>query len=125
MKTTVNQILRNALTRIALGQSGKALDLAIIASEALREHTKALETRFPVGLVFNRKRFPKAKTVTKYTIIDIYDTYDTAGNLVGREYLVTHDFLGCPVPEKMCDTTIARAVFDNPDLQHLITKLTS
>lgn len=69
-----------------------------------------MNPRFPIGLVFYRKRFTKAKEPTEYTILNIYTTRNEAGNVVRIEYLVSHDFLGQGITELMCDTTIARSL---------------
>lgn len=66
--------------------------------------------RFPIGLTFKKKRFPKAKELTEYSILNIYTTRNEAGNIVKIEYLVSHDFCGQRITELMCDTTIARAL---------------
>ena len=75
--------------------------------------------RFPIGLTFSRKRFPKAKGLTEYSILNIYTTRNEAGNVVKLEYLVSHDFLGSSVTELMCDTTIARSL-TNEQLQEYV-----
>ena len=70
-----------------------------------------LIARFPIGLTFSRKRFPKAKELTSYTITDIHTTFNNAGEIVDRQYVVAHAFMGQGViTEKMCDTTIARSL---------------
>ena len=68
------------------------------------------KARFPIGLVFEKKRFPKAKELESYQIINIYTTRNEAGNVVKIEYLVSHNFCDQRVTELMCDTTIARAL---------------
>ena len=67
--------------------------------------------RFPIGLVFEKRRFPKAKETTTYTIQDIYITRNNANDVIKIEYLVSHSFLGQgDITELMCDTTIARSL---------------
>jgi hypothetical protein len=72
--------------------------------------TNEMKPRFPIGLTFQRKRFPKAKELTEYQILNIYTTRNEAGNVVKIEYLVSHNFLGQRMTELMCDTTIARSL---------------
>ena len=69
-----------------------------------------MKPRFPIGLQYSKKRFPKAKELTTYTILNIYTTTNEAGNIVRIRYLVAHDFLGQRVTEELCDTSIARAL---------------
>ena len=69
-----------------------------------------MKARFPIGLVFQRKRFHKAKELTVYIIKDIYKTFNNAGECVKLEYLVTHEFFGQEIGEMMVDTTIARSL---------------
>jgi hypothetical protein len=76
--------------------------------------------RFPIGLTFKRKAFPKAKELREYTILNIYTTRNEAGNIVRIEYLVSHDFCGQRVTELMCDTTIARSL-TNEQLQEYVS----
>ena len=66
--------------------------------------------RFPIGLTFAKRRFPKAKELTEYSILNIYTTRNEAGNVVRLEYLVSHDFLGQRVTDLMNDTAIARSL---------------
>lgn len=72
--------------------------------------TDERKARFHIGLTFQRKRFPKAKELTEYTILNIYTTRNEAGNVVKITYLVSHDFLGQRMTEEMIDTTIARSL---------------
>lgn len=51
-----------------------------------------MRARFPIGLTFKRKRFPKAKELTEYRIDDIYKTFNNAGELVRIEYIISHEF---------------------------------
>lgn len=69
-----------------------------------------MRARFPIGLTFNRLRFPKAKELTEYRIDDIYTTRNHAGELVKIEYVVSHEFMGQRIRENMIDTTIARSL---------------
>lgn len=69
-----------------------------------------MKARFPIGLTFTKKRFPKAKELTEYTILNIHTTRNEAGNVVKIEYVVSHDFLGSRITEEMVDTTIARSL---------------
>lgn len=69
-----------------------------------------MRARFPIGLTFQRKRFPKAKELTEYKIDDIYTTTNHAGEIVRIDYQVSHLFMGQWVKESMCDTTIARSL---------------
>lgn len=66
--------------------------------------------RFPIGLTFSRKRFPKAKELTEYRIVDILKTFNNAGDCVALEYVIVHEFLGCNISENVVDTTIARSL---------------
>ena len=75
-----------------------------------------MKKRFPLGMKFYKKRFPKAKELTEYTILNIYTTRNENDNIVKIEYLVSHDFLGQRVTELACDTTIARTL-TNEQLQ--------
>lgn len=69
-----------------------------------------MKARFPIGLVFSRKRFPKAKELTEYCIDDIHTTYNNAGEVVRLEYVVSHDFMGQRIRENVVDPTIARSL---------------
>lgn len=69
-----------------------------------------MNARFPIGLTFSRKRFPKAKELTEYKIYDIYTTTSSRGEVVDIRYVVSHDFMNSQVIEFMCDTTIARSL---------------
>lgn len=69
-----------------------------------------MKPRFPIGLEFSRKRYPKAPTLTQYRIDDIYTTRNNAGEIVKIEYKVSHEFLGQRISEFMVDTTIARSL---------------
>ncbi len=51
--------------------------------------------RFPIGLTFSRKRFPKAKEITEYRIDDITLTTSVkTGEVVRIEYVISHEFMG-------------------------------
>ena len=78
-----------------------------------------LRPRFPIGLPFERKRFPKAKELTRYRIDDIYTTSNAGGGIVRIEYLVSHGFAGSKITEMMVDTTIARSL-SNEQLKEFI-----
>lgn len=69
-----------------------------------------MNARFPIGLSFMRKRYPKAQIFTAYRIDDIYTTRNNAGEIVKIEYVVSHEFLGQRITEQMIDTTIARSL---------------
>jgi hypothetical protein len=77
-----------------------------------------MNKRFPIGLTFLKKHFPKAKEMTKYSILNIYTTKNEAGNVVKIEYLIEHDFLGIRITELVCDTSIARCL-SNDQLKEL------
>lgn len=73
--------------------------------------------RFPIGLVFSRKRFPKAKEMTEYRIDDINLTSSVkTGEVVKIEYVISHEFMGQRIAESVVDTTIARCL-SNEQLQ--------
>jgi hypothetical protein len=78
-----------------------------------------MKPRLPIGLTFSRKRFPKAKELTLYSIDDIYTTYNHAGTVVKIEYIVSHEFMGQRIKECMIDTTIARSL-SNEQLKEFI-----
>lgn len=67
-----------------------------------------MKARFPIGLKFSKKSFPKAKSLTDYEILNVYTTRNENNSIVRIEYLVAHDFCGQRVTELMIDTTIAR-----------------
>ena len=70
-----------------------------------------MKARFPIGLVFQRKRFPKAKELTEYTIDDINITYSVkSGQEFRLEYVISHEFMGQRISECVVDTTIARSL---------------
>lgn len=80
----------------------------------------SISPRFPIGLTFSRKRFPKAKELTLYTILDVYTTRNSAGEVVKLEYLVSHAFMGQgAITELMCDTTIARSLSNEQLAQYV------
>ena len=81
-----------------------------------------MNPRFPIGLEFERKRYPKAKETTMYRIEDINFTSSMKTGLVFRiEYVVSHEFMGQRISELMVDTTIARSL-SNDQLKQFITK---
>lgn len=69
-----------------------------------------MKPRFPIGLSFERKRYPKAPCSITHNIEDIYTTRNSAGEVVKIEYKVSHEFMGQRVSEFMIDTTIARSL---------------
>lgn len=70
-----------------------------------------MQPRFPIGLVFQRKRFPKAKETTEYRIDDICLTTSVkTGEVFRIEYSISHEFMGQQISECVCDTTIARGL---------------
>lgn len=69
-----------------------------------------MRARFPIGLTFSRKRFPKAKEAEQHIITDIYTTRNNGGEIVRIEYQVAHFLLGQLVNEYLCDTAIARSL---------------
>lgn len=69
-----------------------------------------MKARFPIGLSFSRKRFPKAKELTTYRIDDIYTTFNNAGEIVKIEYVISHEFMGQRIKENVVDPTIARSL---------------
>lgn len=76
--------------------------------------------RFPIGLKFSRKRFPKAKELTEYTIEDIILISSVKTGKVFRiEYSVSHQFMGQTITENVCDTTIARSLTNEQLEQYL------
>lgn len=66
--------------------------------------------RFPIGLTFSRKRFPKAKELTEYMIDEILTTTNSKGDVVRIEYSISHEFMGQRLSESVVDTTIARCL---------------
>ena len=62
------------------------------------------ETRFPIGTKFaTRGRHPRTCTV-----VDIWRTFNVAGELVRIGYVATHEFMGRTVLERdIPETTIA------------------
>ena len=77
-----------------------------------------MKKRFPIGLKFYKKRFPKAKELTEYTILNIYTTRNENDNIVKIEYLVSHDFLGQRVTDLFVDTTIAKCLSNDELLKY-------
>lgn len=76
--------------------------------------------RFPIGLEFQRKRFPKAKELTNYRIDDILVTWSRKTDKIIRiEYSISHEFMGQRIAECVCDTTIARSL-SNEQLKEFI-----
>lgn len=69
-----------------------------------------MKARFPIGMTFTKKRFPKAKDYTTYTIKDIYKTYNSIDQLITIQYVISHLLCGQEITERVCDTTIARCL---------------
>lgn len=68
--------------------------------------------RFTIGTEFIRRITPKLKRTER--IVDIYRTYNDAGELVKLRYVTAHDFLGQTVLDyDVNDTTIARCLHEN------------
>lgn len=76
--------------------------------------------RFPVGLTYESKRFPKAKGLTTYKIVDVLRTFNSANDCIGIEYVVEHLFAGQLVTERVADTTIARKLTNEQLSKYLI-----
>jgi hypothetical protein len=67
--------------------------------------------RFPIGLTFSRKRFPKAKEFTEYRIDDIAITTSVkTGEVFRIEYSISHEYFGQRISELVVDPTIARSL---------------
>lgn len=66
------------------------------------------EPRFPIGTRF----IPAGRKVKNvWRVVDIWRTYDSAGNLVRVRYVAAHDFLGQTVTDcDVIETTIARGL---------------
>ena len=70
-------------------------------------YTKAMQTEYPIGTKF----MTRGKRPDLCTVVDIYKTYNSAGELVATRYVATHEFCGQTV--KDCDVvavTIARGL---------------
>ena len=67
---------------------------------------------FPIGLEFSKKRFPKAKELTRYWITDILETRSRVldNQIVKIEYVITHKFMGQNISEYVPEPTIAKAL---------------
>jgi hypothetical protein len=75
----------------------------MMAISALRPRN---EPRFTVGTEWlGRGKYP-----TLNRIEDILRTYNAAGELVGIDYLSSHDFMGQRVTQRDVDTTIAMGI---------------
>jgi len=61
-------------------------------------------TDIKIGDQFIRRSFKKNKKVE--TVRDILTTTNQAGLVVGVQYLVTHDFLGQQVTDRVVEATI-------------------
>jgi hypothetical protein len=77
--------------------------------------------RFPIGMTYESKRFPKARDLTTYKVVDVLRTFNSVNDCVGIEYVVEHLFAGQPVTERVVDTTIARNLTNEQLSQYLIT----
>ncbi len=77
--------------------------------------------RFPIGMMFESRRFPKAKELTTYKVVDVLRTFNSVNDCVGIEYVVEHLFAGQLVTERVVDTTIARKLTNEQLSQYLIT----
>jgi hypothetical protein len=67
------------------------------------------EPKFAIGFKF--KHYAR-KHNNELTIIDIYKTYNSAGDLVKFTYVCSHEFLGQSVIDyDINETTIARSTF--------------
>lgn len=77
--------------------------------------------RFPVGMTYESKRFPKAKELTTYEVVDVLRTFNSVNDCVGIEYVVRHLFAGQTVTERVVDTTIARNLTNEQLSKYLIT----
>lgn len=77
--------------------------------------------RFPIGMTYASKRFPKAKELTTYKIVDVLRTFNSVNDCIGIEYVVEHLFAAQLVTERVVDTTIARKLTNEQLSQYLIT----
>lgn len=77
--------------------------------------------RFPIGMTYESKQFPKAKELTTYKVVDVLRTFNSVNDCVGIEYVVEHLFAGQIVTERVVDTTIARKLTNEQLSQYLIT----
>ncbi len=65
--------------------------------------------RFQIGFTFNKRQTNKSVA----TIIDIWETYNSSGELVKVSYVTTHKFCGQTITEyDVADATIARGMCD-------------
>ena len=70
-----------------------------------------METRYKVGQKFILRR---GKKIQERAIVDIYKTFNNAGELVKTRYVTQHTFLGQPVTDyDVCETTIAIALAES------------
>ena len=65
-----------------------------------------MQARFAIGTKF----LPVGKHSKISTIVDTLTTYNSKGEVVGVEYLATHDYLGQSVGTRVGDATVARGV---------------
>lgn len=61
------------------------------------------QPKFDVGTRFKTR----GKKPRHCTIVDIYRTYNVAGELVRLEYVATHTFAGQSISERVSETTVA------------------
>jgi len=62
---------------------------------------------YPIGTKFKTR----GKNPLVCTVIDVWKTYNKAGELVQTRYVATHDFLGMPVTDRdVVAVTIARGL---------------
>ena len=67
------------------------------------------QPKFEIGLTFKHHA---RKHNNELTIIDIYKTYNSSGELVKFTYVCSHNFLGQSVIDyDINETTIARSLF--------------
>ena len=62
---------------------------------------------YAIGTTF-KNIFSKRKDTE--TVIDIYKTYNSNGELINTEYLVEHDFCGQKVKHTVCKAHITRCL---------------
>ncbi len=46
--------------------------------------------RFPIGMTYESKRFPKAKEITTYKVVDVLRTFNSVNDCVGIEYVTDY-----------------------------------
>jgi len=65
-----------------------------------------------IGTKFKKRDIRK----DDYEVIDIYETRNSKGELMGTEYLCVHDFCGQPVKTLELGSTISRGIIGLPDI---------